>query len=96
MVVVKDVQRPDPEVLDALAASDAASVYEAFDERTALPSESGSINGDVTVCDPACTVRVSSGVVGGAPDAQCDATSTTCVSSSHRTTSEWVGDRISG
>lgn len=65
MVVVKDVQRPDPEVLDALAASDAASVHEAFDERTALPSESGSINGDVTVCDPACTVRVSPGVIWG-------------------------------
>ncbi|GAA0517506.1 4-hydroxy-4-methyl-2-oxoglutarate aldolase [Halorubrum aquaticum] len=61
MVVVKDFERPDGETIDALAASDSASVHEALGERTAMDPEIGPINDEVTVCGPACTVRVPPG-----------------------------------
>lgn len=61
MVVVRDFERPDRETIDALGESDAASVHEALGERTAMDPELGPINEDLTVCGPACTVRVPPG-----------------------------------
>ncbi|WP_066412938.1 4-carboxy-4-hydroxy-2-oxoadipate aldolase/oxaloacetate decarboxylase [Halorubrum aethiopicum] len=61
MVVVRDFERPDRETIDALGESDAASVHEALGERTAMDPEVGPINEEVTVCGPACTVRVPPG-----------------------------------
>lgn len=61
MVIVKDFERPDPETIDALSTSDAAIVHEALEERTVMDPEVGPINRNVTVCGPACTVRVPPG-----------------------------------
>lgn len=61
MVVVTDFERPNRETIDALAAFDSASVHEALGKRTAMDPEIGPINEAVTVCGPACTVRVPPG-----------------------------------
>lgn len=61
MKIVREVERPDAELIEAFRNVSAADAHEAMGKSNAMAPEIGPVTGSTALCGPACTVRIPPG-----------------------------------